>query len=94
VIKSFKCRETERIWNQQISRKFPPGIQKVTLRKLLMIYGAEEIRDLTIPPAKRLEKLKGNRQGQYSIRINDQFRICFVWKDSDAFDVEMVDYHS
>lgn len=94
MIKSFKCKEAERIWNQKISRKLPPGIQKFALRKLLMIHGAEEIIDLTVPPANRLEKLKGDRQGQYSIRINDQFRICFVWKDSHAFNVEIVDYHS
>jgi proteic killer suppression protein len=77
-----------------MSRKLPAGIQKVALRKLLMIHGAEEIVDLTVPPANRLEKLKVDRQGQYSIRINDQFRICFVWKDSDAFNVEIIDYHS
>ncbi|HPR49442.1 MAG TPA: type II toxin-antitoxin system RelE/ParE family toxin [Spirochaetota bacterium] len=93
MIRSFKCDETEKIWNQIFSKKFPGSIQKVALRKLFMMNRAREIKDLTIPPANRLEKLKGDRKDQYSIRINDQFRICFIWENSDAFDVEIVDYH-
>jgi proteic killer suppression protein len=93
MIKSFKCKESEKIWDQEISRKLPVPIQKIALRKLFMIQRAKELRDLNIPPANRLEKLKGERATQYSIRINDQYRICFIWRDSDAFDVEIVDYH-
>lgn len=93
MIQSFKCKETEKIWKQIHSKKFPESIQQIALRKLFMIQRAKELKDLLIPPANRLEKLKGNRQNQYSIRINDQWRICFKWKDTDAFDVEIVDYH-
>lgn len=71
----------------------PPDIQQVALRKLRMINNAKNIIDLLIPPANRLEKLSGNRTGQYSIRINDRWRICFAWKDGDAIDVEITDYH-
>jgi toxin HigB-1 len=93
MIKSFKCKETEKIWSQEISRKLPVSIQKIALRKLFMIQRAKELRDLNIPPSSRLEKLKGVRAFQYSIRINDQYRICFTWRDSDAFEVEIIDYH-
>jgi len=71
----------------------PRDIQQVALRKLRMINNAKNINDLRIPPANRLEKLSGNREGQHSIRINDQWRICFVWRDGDAYDVEITDYH-
>jgi len=93
MIRSFKCKETEKIWNQVYSKKHPITIQKIALRKLFMIQRAKELKDLLIPPANRLEKLKGDRKNQYSIRINDQFRICFIWDNSDAFEVEIVDYH-
>jgi len=93
MIRSFKCRETEKIWNQSYSKKFPAGMQNVALRKLFMIQRARELRDLMVPPSNKLEKLKGDRKNQYSIRINDQYRICFFWKNSDAFEVEIVDYH-
>lgn len=93
MIKSFKCKETEKIWNQQYSKHFPESIQKITLRKLFMINRAASLNDLSIPPANRLEKLKGDRKNQYSIRINDQFRICFIWDGSNAYEVEIVDYH-
>ncbi len=93
MIRSFKCKETEKIWNQAYSKKYPITIQKIALRKLFMIQRAKELKDLLIPPANRLEKLKGDRKNQYSIRINDQFRICFIWDNSDAFEVEIVDYH-
>jgi len=93
VIKAFKDSETERIYSRERSRKLPPDIQQVALRKLRMINNAKNIIDLLIPPANRLEKLSGNRTGQYSIRINDRWRICFAWKDGDAIDVEITDYH-
>ena len=93
MIKSFKGSETEKIYSRERSRKLPPDIQQVALRKLRMINNAKSITDLRIPPANRLEKLSGNRAGQYSIRINDQWRICFSWKDGDAVDVEITDYH-
>jgi proteic killer suppression protein len=93
VIKAFKDSETEKIYSRDRSRKLPPDIQQVALRKLRMINNAKSINDLRIPPANRLEKLSGNRAGQYSIRINDQWRICFAWKDGDAVDVEITDYH-
>jgi proteic killer suppression protein len=93
VIKAFKDSETEKIYSRERSRKLPPDIQQVALRKLRMINNAKNIIDLLIPPANRLEKLSGNRAGQYSIRINDRWRICFGWKDGDAIDVEITDYH-
>ncbi|NUO07720.1 MAG: type II toxin-antitoxin system RelE/ParE family toxin [Candidatus Brocadia sp.] len=93
MIKSFKHRETEKIYSRKGSRKLPNDIQQVALRKLRMINNAGNIEDLSVPPANRLEKLSGNRAGQYSIRINDQWRICFIWKDGDAYDVEITDYH-
>ena len=93
MIKSIKDTETRLIFQREISRKFPPGIQQVALRKLRMLNNAASLNDLRIPPANRLEKLTGNRAGLYSIRINDQWRICFEWRDGDAYLVEMVDYH-
>ncbi len=93
MIQSFKCKETEKIWNQEYSKKFSENIQGIALRKLFMIQRGKELNDLRIPPANRLEKLKGDRKNQYSIRINDQYRICFQWEDSNAYNVEIVDYH-
>ena len=93
MIKSFKDGETEKIYSREQSRKLPPDIQQVALRKLRMVNNAKSIKDLLIPPANRLEKLSGNRAGQYSIRINNQWRICFAWKDGVATDVEITDYH-
>ena len=93
VIKSFKCKETEKIFNRTFSKKFPENIQRVALRKLRMLNRARILNDLKVPPANRLESLSGNRTGQYSIRINDQWRICFKWKNSEATNVEIVDYH-
>jgi proteic killer suppression protein len=94
VIRSFKPEETERIWEGLSSRKFPGDIQDRALRKLRQIDASRTIDDLRKPPANRLEALKGNRAGQMSIRINDQWRICFRWtKGGDAVDVEIVDYH-
>ena len=93
VIRSFKCKETERVFSRRVSRKLPRGIQQVALRKLRMLNRAVSLRDLRVPPANRLEKLRGDRVGQYSIRINDQWRICFEWHEGDADEVEIADYH-
>jgi proteic killer suppression protein len=93
VIRSFRCDETEAIFNLRRSRRLPHDIQQVALRKLRMLNRSINLEDLRIPPANRLEKLAGNRAGQWSIRINDQWRICFRWNNGDAFDVEIVDYH-
>jgi len=93
VIKSFKCRETERIFQGRFSRRLPRDIQRLAARKLEMLAAASQLKSLKIPPSNRPEKLKGDRSGQHSIRINDQWRICFVWKSGDAHDVEIVDYH-
>jgi proteic killer suppression protein len=93
VIKTFKDAETEKIYQRERSRKFPSDIQQVALRKLRMINNAINLNDLRVPPANRLEKLGGNRVGQHSIRINDQWRICFEWRGSDALNVEITDYH-
>ena len=93
MIKSFKCKETEKIFKRTRSNKLPEDIIKRAFFKLNNIDVANEVIDLRIPPSNRLELLKGDREGQYSIRINDQWRICFVWDDNNAYDVEIVDYH-
>ena len=93
MIKTFNNDETQKIYQRQRSRKLPSDIQQVALRKLRMINNAVTINDLRVPPANQLEKLSGNRAGQWSIRINDQWRVCFRWKDTDAYDVEIADYH-
>ncbi|NKQ36303.1 MAG: type II toxin-antitoxin system RelE/ParE family toxin [Chloroflexi bacterium] len=93
MIQSFKDKEAEQIFRRQRSRKLPLDIQQTALRKLRMLNRAVTINDLRVPPANRLEKLKGDRAGQYSIRINNRWRICFNWRDGDAFAVEIVDYH-
>ncbi len=93
MIKSFADKETEKIYRQEFSKKLPQSIQRIALRKLIMIDNAETLNDLRIPPANQLEALKGDREGQYSIRINDQFRICFNISDSGIENVEIVDYH-
>jgi toxin HigB-1 len=93
VIKSFRDKETEKVYSRERSAKLPGDIQQIALRKLRMINNAQDIHDLRIPPSNRLEKLGGNRKGQYSIRINDQWRICFVWQDNNAYHVEITDYH-
>ena len=93
MIKSFQGKETGKIWAGQRSQRLPQDIQPLSRRKLRMLNNARSLDDLRIPPANRLERLKGDRAGQYSIRINDQWRICFVWKQGIALDVEIVDYH-
>ncbi len=94
MIKSFRDKETEKIFNRQRSRKLPGDIQQIALRKLRMINRAQSLQDLRVPPANRLEKLAGDRAGQFSIRINDQWRICFIWQDGDVLEAEIVDYHN
>ena len=93
MIRSFKSKEAERIFNRERSPRLPADIQHVALRKLRMLNRAVTLQDLRVPPANRLEKLSGGRAGQYSIRINDQWRICFEWADGDVQNVEIVDYH-
>jgi proteic killer suppression protein len=93
MIRSFACQETEKWFNDESSRRSPPQIQRVARRKLLLLHQARRLDDLRAPPGNRLEPLKADRAGQHSIRINDQWRVCFRWQGEDAFDVEIVDYH-
>jgi proteic killer suppression protein len=93
VIRSFKDPEAERIFKRERSRKLPQNILRPALKKLLVLDAADALGDLRIPPGNRLEKPAGDRKGQHSIRINDQWRICFHWKNGDALDVEIADYH-
>jgi toxin HigB-1 len=93
MIRSFRDKETEKVFRRELSRKLPPELERQAQRKLIILDGAEALQDLRIPPGNRLEKLRGDREGQYSIRINDQWRICFRWSGGDADDVEIVDYH-
>ena len=93
MIRSFACRETERLFNDEVARRLPANIQHGARRKLVMLNQARRVDDLRSPPGNRLEALRGNRRGQHSIRINDQWRICFRWQGEDAFEVEIVDYH-
>jgi toxin HigB-1 len=93
MIHSFMCEETERIWNGRRSRVFPPDIQDRALRKLRQLAASRCLEDLRVPPGNRLEALKGDRKGKMSIRVNGQWRICFVWRENGAHGVEIVDYH-
>ena len=93
MIKSFKSKETEKIFRGQFSRKLPQNIQRGAARKLEQLHAATVLDTLRVPPGNRLEALTHDRQGQHSIRVNDQWRVCFVWRDGDAYDVEIVDYH-
>ena len=93
MIRSFRCKETEKLFHGSFSAKLPQAIQLVAVKKLNMLYAAQTLDDLRIPPANRLETLHGDRAGQHSIRINDQWRICFVWNQGQAEQVEIVDYH-
>lgn len=93
MIRDFADREAEKVWAGRPSRRLPADIQNVARRKLRMLNNASSLDDLKIPPANRLEALKGDRKGQHSIRINDQWRVCFRWHNGDAHDVEIVDYH-
>ena len=93
MIRSFRCRHTEKIFQREHARKLPHSIERAAMRKLWMIDAAPDLNSLRVPPGNRLEALGGNRLGQHSIRINDQWRICFEWRESDAYNVEIVDYH-
>lgn len=94
MIKSFRSDETRKVYERESSRRLPSDVHRVAMRKLWMINAATMLNDLRIPPANRLEKLSASRKGQYSIRINDQWRICFRWHQGDAYDVEITDYHN
>ena len=93
MIRSFRCTETAGIFERKPSRRLPQDIQPIALRKLRMIHHATNLNDLRLPPANRLERLHGDRAGQYSVRNNDRWRLCFEWRGADAFNVEIVDYH-
>ena len=92
MIKSFRSRDTEQLHKREPVKRFK-SIERVALRKLRQLDAATQLRDLTAPPGNRLEALRGNRKGQHSIRINDQWRICFIWRSGDAYEVEITDYH-
>lgn len=93
MIRSFRDQQAERLFHREPTRKLPPALQRVALRKLVQLDAATTLEDLRVPPGNRLERLKGKRAGQFSIRINDQWRICFRWNRNDAFAVEIVDDH-
>lgn len=93
MIRSFRDRETEKLFRREHNRAVPASLRKAALRRLLLLDAADSLGDLRVPPGNRLEKLKGDRRGQHSIRINQQYRICFTWTDASANDVEIVDYH-
>ena len=93
VIKSFADKETRKVYHREFSKHLPAAIQQSALRKLRMLNNAQSVQDLRSPPGNRLEKLKGEREGPYSIRINKQWRVCFVWRESDAYQVEIADDH-
>ena len=94
MIKNFKCKETEKLFTGKVIKKLPNNLQRITLRKLKMIDAATMLDTLRVPPGNRLESLKGDRKGQHSIRINNQWRICFTWNEGNALEVEIVDYHN
>jgi proteic killer suppression protein len=93
MIRSFRSREAEEIWQGRGARRLSSEVQRVARRKLRMLNNAQSLSDLRVPPGNRLEALKGKRAGEFSIRVNDQWRICFVWRDGDAHEVGIVDYH-
>jgi proteic killer suppression protein len=93
VIKTFHDKETEKIFVRHFSKRLPSNLHQLAWRKLAILNATEELKDLRVPPGNHLEKLSGNRKGQYSIRINDQWRICFEWREGNAYEVEITDYH-
>lgn len=93
MIRSFADRDTERIWHEQYIESVDRTVQRATLRKLELIHAAKDVQDLRVPPGNRLERLAEDRRGQHSVRVSAQWRICFVWREGDAEDVELVDYH-
>ena len=93
MIRSFRDRETEKVFRREGTRRLPPDVQRMAQRRLAILDAAESLQDLRVPPGNRLEKLSGDRDGQHSIRINDRWRVCFRWREGDAHDVEIADYH-
>ncbi|MBP2413493.1 proteic killer suppression protein [Arthrobacter stackebrandtii] len=93
MIRSFGSKDTERIWHEQYVKRVDRTVQRAALRKLELIHAAQDVEDLRVPPGNRLERLVGNRRGQHSIRVNAQWRLCFVWREGGADNVEFVDYH-
>ena len=93
MVESFRDKDTKKVWDGTYSKQFPKNIQRIGLRKLILIHRSKDINDLRVPPGNRLEQLSGNRKGQYSIRINSQWRICFYWNNGTATEVEITDYH-
>ena len=93
AIRNFTDKESAKLFAGQFSRRLPQGIQRRAMMRLTQLNAAAELEDLTLPPSNRLEQLKGDRKGQFSIRINQQYRVCFIWKSGNAHDVEIVDYH-
>lgn len=93
MILSFRCQDTERLFRREQVRRFPTNIQRQALRKLVLLHAAKTVEELRIPPGNRLERLRGDRDGAWSIRINAQWRLCFIWDGTNAHDVEIVDYH-
>lgn len=93
MIRSFRDRESERLFRRERNRALPPELQRVALRKLVQLDAADSLEDLRVPPGNRLEVLRGDRKGQHSIRVNERWRVCFVWREGDAHEVEIVDYH-
>jgi proteic killer suppression protein len=93
MIRSFRDKETERLWRSGKSRRLPAGLERRAFKKLAIVNAAVTLDNLKVPPGNQLEALRGDRAGQYSIRINDQYRVCFLWRDGNAFEVEIVDYH-
>jgi toxin HigB-1 len=93
VILNFACAETERVFRAELSRRFPPEIQRRARRKLLLLHAATQLQQLAVPPGNHLEVLRGDRKGRHSIRVNEQWRVCFLWRDGNASEVEIVDYH-
>jgi proteic killer suppression protein len=93
MIRSFRDKETEKVWQRTYSKRIPPDVQRIAYRKLVMLHRSKDFTDLRVPPGNRLESLSGDRGGQHNIRINSQWRICFVWTSGHAVDVEITDYH-
>jgi proteic killer suppression protein len=93
MIQSFADKDLAGIWEGYFSKQYPRDLQRIIKRKLVQIHAAVDLRELRVPPGNRLEPLKGNREGQWSIRVNDQWRLCFVWHETNAYEVELVDYH-
>ena len=93
MIRAFRDEDTERLWNEERTRRIPARLRKTALKKLQMLNAAATLSDLALPPGNRLERLRGDREGQHSIRVNEQYRVCFEWREGNAYEVEITDYH-